>query len=232
VKRADPRRTVAAIVAIIACALAAVIVTAIVVVPAGRVGSQAGAATRPAALPKLKPILLSLAEASALVSADLKLTFEGNSLGQPAGADFAIDPAACTSVAFFGQAVTYRNAAWEVARTAQFAALPVVVSESVVLTASPEVATSFLNEQSRAWQQCLPVKYRFGTFSPNQFRVLDVQTGDDRIVAKTQADIADASVCGHVMAVKGAFVVEGVTCGYPPYDTGALVDLILKRIPD
>lgn len=228
---AHPRRTAAAIAGIIACALAAIIVTAVIVVPSSGEDAAPSTAGSVATPPPLKPMLLSLAEATALAGSPLRVTIEGDSLGQPAGPDFAVDPAACTSVAFIAQAVTYRNVAWEVARNTQYAFAGVIVSQSVVLTASEDLASSFLKEQRDAWQKCLGVTYRFGTFSANQYRAINVDTGDGRISATTQADEAGAGACGHVMAVKKAYVVEAVTCGWPPYDTNALADMILKRVP-
>lgn len=231
---AHPGRTAAAIIGIIVCALAAIAVTAVIVVPASG-DSRPSAQTAPTDLPKLKPMLLDPEEVSELVGRNVKITTDHDALGQPAGPDFAVNPAACTSVAFYGQAVTYRNVAWRLARTAQYSASPIVVSQSVVLTASPDVAANFLKEQGQAWERCLGETYRWGTFSAGEHRVLsvDASPGSDRITAVTQKIGDDPGAdCGHVMAVKEAYVVEAVTCGYPRYDTNALADDILARIPD
>lgn len=227
-------RTAAAIIGIVLCALAAIAVTAVIVVPASGDSRPTGQ-TAPTDLPKLKPVLLDPEEVSELVGRNVKITTDHDALGQPAGPDFAVDPAACTSVAFYGQAVTYRNVSWRLARVAQYSASPIVVSQSVVLTASADVAQNFLKEQSRAWEDCRGETYRWGTFSAGEHRVLsvDTTTDSDRILAVTQK-VGDppGADCGHVMAVKEAYVVEAVTCGDPRYDTNELADRILARIPD
>ena len=227
------RRRAAAIVGIIACALAAIIVTAIIVVPDGRPGpGAAGAAPSPPALPKLKPMLLDLDEASGLAGEKLKVTIEGNSLGQPAGPDYAVDPAGCTSVAFWAQAVTYRNVSWLKARAVQYGGGVTVLSQSVVLTASPSLAETFLEEQGNAWQKCLGVKYRFGTYSASDYVVKDVEVLSGRIVAETQQSSPGAPRCQHVMTTKEAYVIEAASCGYPPIDANAVANEIASRISD
>lgn len=229
-----PRRTAAAIVGIIACALTAIVVTAVIVIP--RSGGEPGrtVAATPTTPPKLKPMVLTPKEVSELVGKNVTVTTDRDSLGQPAGPDFAVDPAACTSVGFYAQAVTYRNVSWRLARAAQYSAFPIIVSQSVVLTASPDVANAFLKEQGDAWERCLGETYRFGTFSAVTWRVdsVDTAAGPDRIFAITrQVGSPPESDCGHVMAVEDAYVIEAVTCGSPRFDTDELADMILARIP-
>lgn len=77
------------------------------------------------------------------------------------------------------------------------------------------------------------VTYRFGTYSAieNHVASLDDNLGSEHIFAVTKQVGNDFYECGHVMAVKGAYVVEAVTCGGPGYDTNALADDILERTP-
>lgn len=232
-----PRRTAVAIVGIVACAVAAIVVTAVVVVPDGDAAGTGGATsptTTQAPLPKLAPMLLDLDEVGALLGSTMRMSLEEDGLAPPAGPEYAAQPAGCLSVAANSEARTYADIAWLEARRTEYKssqALPGAVAQSVVLTASPDVAAKFLTDVGGQWSRCLNVTYRFGTHSVADFVVRDVAVGSTRITATTAQTNDTTGSCLHVMTVKEAYVIEAATCGFPPFDASTLADEIRAKVP-
>lgn len=204
---------------------------------ADKIPDGANAAPPVQSLPETMPMLLDADALSALADRELKVRNAVYGLSAPWPPESAVEPAACSTLATIGLASTYSDITWSAARRREFTPVeqsqtsPLTADESIVLAASPAVAAKFLEDSTAQWQRCLNSIFHFGTKAIAEFVIRDVKALPGRVVSQSVQRTDARFNCSHVLAVKGAFIVETHSCGGPSIDVEAMADRILAKVP-
>ena len=210
-------------------------------VVATRIADKIPPGARPAAatpkLPKLQSMMLDAGAVGELVGTEFRKVDEDASLAAPSGSDYAANPPGCAPLATVAMSTSYANIAWLAARRAELTPVaqsrtsPVTVNEALVLTASPQVAAKFLEDSTAGWQHCLNQVFRLGTRAVVGFVVRDVQALPNMVSSRSAQQGLETYACTHLLAAKGAYLVETHACGGPPPDVKALANQLMAKLP-